>query len=76
VRTGENVLAALALGAGAVFVGRPVLWALACGGADGARSFPAGLTADLAHAMALAGAASVTGIAGIAVTGGQAQVPG
>ncbi len=30
VRKGTDVLKALALGAKAVFVGRPVLWALAC----------------------------------------------
>ena len=53
IRTGEDVLAALALGARAVFLGRPVLWALACGGADGVRSLLTGLTDDLAHAMAL-----------------------
>lgn len=73
VRTGEDVLMALALGAGAVFVGRPVLWALAGGGADGVRSFLAGLTGDLAHAMALAGAASVAEIAEVA---GAAAAPG
>jgi 4-hydroxymandelate oxidase len=67
VRTGEDALTALALGAGAVFVGRPVLWALACDGADGVRSFLAGLTGDLEHAMAVAGAASVAGLAGMAV---------
>jgi 4-hydroxymandelate oxidase len=59
IRTGQDVLTALALGAQAVFVGRPVLWALACGGADGVRELLSGLTDDLAHAMALAGAASV-----------------
>ncbi|GFJ87938.1 alpha-hydroxy-acid oxidizing enzyme [Phytohabitans rumicis] len=32
VRTGADVLKALALGASAVLVGRPVLWGLACGG--------------------------------------------
>ena len=43
IRTGEDALAALALGARAVFLGRPVLWALACGGADGVRALLAGL---------------------------------
>lgn len=62
IRTGQDVLAALALGARAVFIGRPVLWALACGGADAVRDLLAGLTADLAHVMTLAGAASVAEI--------------
>jgi isopentenyl diphosphate isomerase/L-lactate dehydrogenase-like FMN-dependent dehydrogenase len=65
LRTGEDVLAALALGARAVFLGRPVLWALACGGAGGVRDLLAGLTGDLAHAMALAGARTLAGIAGV-----------
>jgi 4-hydroxymandelate oxidase len=59
LRTGEDVLTALALGARTVFLGRPVLWALACGGADGVRELLTGLTGDLAHAMALAGARSI-----------------
>jgi 4-hydroxymandelate oxidase len=66
VRTGEDVLAALAAGASAVFLGRPVLWALATGGADGVHDLLTGLTSDLAHAMALAGAASLADIAGLA----------
>jgi len=65
LRTGEDVLAALALGARAVFLGRPVLWALACGGAGGVRDLLAGLTGDLAHAMALAGARTLASIAGV-----------
>ena len=72
VRTAEDALAALALGAQAVFLGRPVLWALACGGADGVRSLLDGLTDDLAHAMALAGAATTAGAAGIAWMAGAA----
>ena len=32
IRRAEHVLAAMALGASAVFLGRPVLWALAAGG--------------------------------------------
>src|ERR1022692_1758563 len=62
IRTGRDVLTALALGARAVFVGRPVLWALACGGADGVRELLTGLTAELAHAMALAGAAAAADV--------------
>ena len=65
LRTGEDVLAALGLGARAVFLGRPVLWALACGGADGVRDLLTGMTSDLAHVMALAGAAALPGIAGV-----------
>jgi 4-hydroxymandelate oxidase len=65
LRTGEDVLAALGLGARAVFLGRPVLWALACGGADGVRDLLTGLTSDLAHAMALSGAAALAGTAGV-----------
>jgi 4-hydroxymandelate oxidase len=65
LRMGEDVLTALALGASAVFVGRPVLWALACGGADGVRDLLTGLTSDLAHVMALAGARSVAEIPGM-----------
>jgi 4-hydroxymandelate oxidase len=59
LRTGQDVLTALALGARTVFLGRPVLWALACGGAAGVRDLLMGLTGDLAHAMALAGARSI-----------------
>jgi 4-hydroxymandelate oxidase len=64
IRTGDQVLTALAMGAGAVSLGRPVLWALACGGADGVSSLLTGLTAGLAHSMALAGAASLADVAG------------
>jgi 4-hydroxymandelate oxidase len=76
IRTGEDALAALALGARAVFLGRPAVWALACGGAEGVRSMLAGLTDDLAHAMALGGAASIgeaDGIAQLEATGWQPQ---
>lgn len=71
IRTGYDVLAALALGARAVFVGRPVLWALACGGADGVRGVLGSLTAELARAMALAGAATVAGLEDVAARHGR-----
>ncbi|GIE78662.1 alpha-hydroxy-acid oxidizing enzyme [Actinoplanes philippinensis] len=56
IRRGTDVLIALARGAAAVLVGRPVLDALAQNGADGVRDQLRTLTADLDHAMALAGA--------------------
>ena len=67
IRTGRDVLAALAFGARAVFVGRPVLWALACGGADGVCELLTGLTAEFAHAMALAGVAAAADVPAVAV---------
>jgi 4-hydroxymandelate oxidase len=66
VRKAEHVLAALALGARAVFLGRPVAWSLAAGGPDhgggaaGVTELLAAFGADLAHVMALAGARDVT----------------
>ncbi|MEX1177541.1 MAG: alpha-hydroxy acid oxidase [Nitriliruptor sp.] len=59
VRRGVDVLTALALGARAVFVGRPALWGLATGGAEGVRDVLAGLTGELVHAATLAGVTDV-----------------
>jgi 4-hydroxymandelate oxidase len=61
IRRAEHVLAALALGARAVFIGRPVLWALAAGGPsgqggeDGVADLLVRFTADFREVMALAG---------------------
>ena len=65
IRRAEHVLAALALGANGVFIGRPVLWALAAGGAsgqggcDGVLELLSEFTDELAHVMMLAGARSI-----------------
>jgi 4-hydroxymandelate oxidase len=55
IRRAEHVLAALALGANAVLLGRPVLWALAGGGEPVVTELLADLTDDLRHVMMLAG---------------------
>jgi 4-hydroxymandelate oxidase len=55
VRRGTDVLKALALGARAVMVGRPVVWSLAVGGAEGVRDCLELLGAETATALALAG---------------------
>ena len=62
IRTGVDVLRALALGARAVFVGRPVLWCLATGGEDGVAEGLAELSGGLAHAMGLAGVTTLAEI--------------
>jgi 4-hydroxymandelate oxidase len=70
IRRAEHVLAALALGASAVFIGRPVLWALTAGGesgeggADGVAGLLGELTDDLRQVMILAGARSTGEITG------------
>jgi 4-hydroxymandelate oxidase len=56
IRRGGDVLKALALGARAVMVGRPVVWGLAVGGAEGARRVLEILLSELDIALALAGA--------------------
>jgi 4-hydroxymandelate oxidase len=56
IRRGTDVLKALALGARAVMVGRPVLWGLAVAGADGATRVLDILLSEFDVALALAGA--------------------
>ena len=55
VRRGTDVLKALALGARAVLIGRPILWGLAVNGERGVRHVLQLLRAELELAMALAG---------------------
>jgi 4-hydroxymandelate oxidase len=59
VRSGSDVVRALALGARAVLVGRPVLWALAAGGEQGVRGLLTHLTADTSRCLSHCGAAGV-----------------
>jgi isopentenyl diphosphate isomerase/L-lactate dehydrogenase-like FMN-dependent dehydrogenase len=62
VRRGTDVLKALALGARAVLVGRPLLWGLAVDGEAGVRRILDMLRLELENAMAIAGCGSIAEI--------------
>lgn len=62
VRSGHDVLVALALGARAVLVGRPPAWALAAAGAAGVRELLDAFTAETAHVLGLAGCRDVAAV--------------
>jgi lactate 2-monooxygenase len=55
IRRGSDVLKALALGANAVLLGRPYVWGLAVGGAEGVEAVVRQLAAELDLTCALAG---------------------
>jgi 4-hydroxymandelate oxidase len=55
IRRGTDVVKALALGARAVLVGRPILWGLTCGGAAGVRAVLDGYREELGRDLALCG---------------------
>jgi len=55
IRRGTDVVKALALGARAVLVGRPLTWGLAVAGTDGAQRVIEILLAELLNALALVG---------------------
>ena len=69
VRRGGDVLKALAMGASAVQIGRPVLWGLACDGQQGVELVLTLLRQELDLAMALAGCPNLTCITGDLVSG-------
>jgi len=62
IRRGTDVLKALALGARAVCIGRPYLWALAAAGEAGVVDVLRILREELALAMALSGRPTVASI--------------
>ncbi len=67
IRRGRDAFIALALGADAVLMGRPPLWALATGGAEAVTRQLDLTTEELVHLMALAGRPLVADIAPDAV---------
>ncbi|MBK9036718.1 MAG: alpha-hydroxy-acid oxidizing protein [Myxococcales bacterium] len=71
VRRGTDVVKALARGARAVLIGRPVLWGLAVDGADGVATALAILRRELDLAMALCGCPDLAGITPDLLDGGR-----
>ena len=55
IRRGSDVLKAIALGARAVLIGRPILWGLCVGGEQGAANVLEILRRELDEAMLLCG---------------------
>lgn len=62
IRRGTDVLKAIALGANAVLVGKPVCFGLACAGAEGVTKVLEILRTELELAMALTGKATLSSI--------------
>jgi len=62
IRRGTDVIKALALGARAVFIGRPVLWGLAAAGAEGVHHVFELLRTELEFAMMLSGRPTLASI--------------
>ena len=69
IRRGTDVLKALALGARAVFLGRPIVYGLACGGQAGVSRVLDLLTEELRLAMALSGQTDVAELSPALVRG-------
>lgn len=59
VRTGADIFKAICLGADAICIGRPYVYALALKGTDGVASYIQNLKADLELTMALAGCKTI-----------------
>ncbi len=62
IRSGADVMRALAIGASAVLVARPTIWGLVVDGAEGVTAVLKEFTEELAHTMALSGARTVSDI--------------
>ncbi|GAB4822024.1 hypothetical protein N2152v2_009070 [Parachlorella kessleri] len=78
IRRGTDVVKCLALGASAVCLGRPVLWALALGGQQGVQSALELLKYEVELAMALLGCRSINEVTNdfiVPPRGGELQLP-
>ena len=65
IRRGTDIFKALALGARAVMIGRPVLWGLTVHGSDGVRAVLEHLRVELVRAMQLTGTAKLSEITSV-----------
>ncbi|GAA2796350.1 alpha-hydroxy acid oxidase [Kribbella solani] len=68
IRRGEHILTALALGARAVCVGRPALWALTVDSAPGVTRLLTDLAEELAHTLRLSGHTSPSSLTADLIT--------
>lgn len=62
IRRGADVVKAISIGATAVMVGRPVLWALATGGTDGVVALLGWFGEEVRRTMALCGATTIAAL--------------
>ncbi len=62
IRSGTDVIIALALGANACLLGRPYIYGLAIGGADGVRQVIENVVAELDLTMGLLGVSTIDGL--------------
>jgi 4-hydroxymandelate oxidase len=62
IRSGSDIVTALALGADAVMIGRPAMWGLGTGGETGVTQVLRLLAAELDSAMALSGSADLDAV--------------
>ncbi|CAF0793963.1 unnamed protein product [Adineta steineri] len=62
IRSGTDILKALALGARAILIGRPILYGLACGGHNGVKQVLDILKRELIYDMACCGLSSIDAI--------------
>ncbi|MDT8368558.1 MAG: L-lactate dehydrogenase [Longimicrobiales bacterium] len=70
VRSGQDVLRALALGAKAVLIGRPWIWAMAARGAPGLRALLETFHAELKTTMQLTGCTAIADVTPDVLEGG------
>jgi isopentenyl diphosphate isomerase/L-lactate dehydrogenase-like FMN-dependent dehydrogenase len=62
IRTGDDIIKALALGANFIMIGRPILYSLGAGGQNGLDTFVTSLSEEVSTVMAQLGLNSISEI--------------